>query len=288
MLASRGNAARGVRRRRIRRRTRSRGNAILQTCTAITSGRVAVQRLHVYREHLPSPHQRCLRANSRAAQGQPNSPTIPGPRTARIERRASSRCHGALVVGCPVHHHDYRRRSSPHRQAALGHAVCRALRRATFPTGEISAGVGGVSSICGNLHDDPDTTFALLFVDGDGCYEVLRREPMLASRLYAHHRFGPLTPAAVLCAIPTYHSIDAEADPRSLAVGPRHVRARQLPFLGQVHCHGTRLCQRTGRTVRDEEIGRTAFGLSAAAVAANRVTGGGRRPLRWKEVCCRS
>ena len=36
-----------------------------------------------------------------------------------------------------------------------------------------------------HLHDDPDTTFALLFVGGDGCYEVLRREPMLDSRLYA-------------------------------------------------------------------------------------------------------
>lgn len=66
-----------------------------------------------------------------------------------------------------------------------------------------------------HLHDDPDTTFALLFVGGDGCYE-LRREPMLDSRLYAHHRFAPLTPATVVKAIPTYHPIYAGADPAVL------------------------------------------------------------------------
>lgn len=44
-----------------------------------------------------------------------------------------------------------------------------------------------------HLHDDPDSRFALLFVGGDGCYEVLRREPVLDSRLYAHQRFAPLT-----------------------------------------------------------------------------------------------
>ena len=42
------------------------------------------------------------------------------------------------------------------------------------------------------LHDDPHTKFALLLVGGAGCWEVLRREPMLSSRLYEHLRFSPL------------------------------------------------------------------------------------------------
>ena len=33
-----------------------------------------------------------------------------------------------------------------------------------------------------HLHDHPHTRFALLYVGGDGCWEVLSREPMLASR----------------------------------------------------------------------------------------------------------
>jgi DNA transposition AAA+ family ATPase len=41
-----------------------------------------------------------------------------------------------------------------------------------------------------HLHDDSNTTFALLFVGGAGCYEVIRREPMLNSRMYAHVRFA--------------------------------------------------------------------------------------------------
>jgi len=67
-----------------------------------------------------------------------------------------------------------------------------------------------------HLYDDPDTHFALLFVGGDGCYEVLRREPMLDSRLYAHQRFTALTQAEVLTVIPGYHPIYTDADPTVL------------------------------------------------------------------------
>jgi hypothetical protein len=38
------------------------------------------------------------------------------------------------------------------------------------------------------FHDDAATAFGLVLVGGAGCYEVLRREPMLDSRLYAHRR----------------------------------------------------------------------------------------------------
>lgn len=117
-----------------------------------------------------------------------------------------------------------------------------------------------------HLHDDPDTTFALLFVGGDGCYEVLRREPMLDSRLYAHHRFTPLTPATVVKAIPTYHPIYADADPAVLRLVDDTCGHGNFRSWARFTCHATRLCQRTGRTVCDEEIARNAF----------RTLGGGR------------
>ena len=41
-----------------------------------------------------------------------------------------------------------------------------------------------------HLHDDPATRFALLFDGGDGCWEVLAREPMLRSRIYRRVAFA--------------------------------------------------------------------------------------------------
>ena len=66
-----------------------------------------------------------------------------------------------------------------------------------------------------HLHDDPVTRFGLLFVGGAGCSQVLHREPMLDSLVYAHLRFAPLTPTQVLQVIPVDHSVYAGVD-RSL------------------------------------------------------------------------
>lgn len=58
-----------------------------------------------------------------------------------------------------------------------------------------------------HLHDDPATRFALLLVGGDGCWEVLSREPMLRSRIYRRVRFEAMGPQTVLAVIPGYHAI---------------------------------------------------------------------------------
>jgi DNA transposition AAA+ family ATPase len=47
------------------------------------------------------------------------------------------------------------------------------------------------------FYDDPDTQLALLLVGGDGCWETISREPMLASRVYRQRRFGPFRSADV-------------------------------------------------------------------------------------------
>ena len=49
-----------------------------------------------------------------------------------------------------------------------------------------------------HLHDDPATRFGLLFDGGDGCWEVLAREPMLRSRIYRRVAFSPLSDSDVL------------------------------------------------------------------------------------------
>lgn len=68
-----------------------------------------------------------------------------------------------------------------------------------------------------HLHDHPDTRFALLLVGGDGCWEVLAREPMLRSRIYRRVRFAPMTLATVLEVIPRYHPVYAKTPPDVVA-----------------------------------------------------------------------
>jgi len=67
-----------------------------------------------------------------------------------------------------------------------------------------------------HLHDEPSTRFALLLVGGDGCWEVLSREPMLRSRIYRRVRFGAMSPQTVLAVIPNYHAIYHDVAPELL------------------------------------------------------------------------
>lgn len=116
-----------------------------------------------------------------------------------------------------------------------------------------------------HLHDDPDTRFALVFVGGDGCYEVLRREPMLDSRLYAHQRFGPLAPGEVLAAIPNYHPIYTDSDPAVLRLVDDTCGHGNFRAWARFTHHAGWLCIRTGRITCDEEIARNAFRMLGGA-----------------------
>ncbi|WP_245984914.1 ATP-binding protein [Streptomyces tateyamensis] len=57
------------------------------------------------------------------------------------------------------------------------------------------------------LWDDPATDIAVVFAGGDGCAKVLRREPMLASRVYIWQQAHPLTLPEVLATIPAFHPL---------------------------------------------------------------------------------
>jgi hypothetical protein len=110
-----------------------------------------------------------------------------------------------------------------------------------------------------HLHDEPTTTFALLFVGGAGCYEVLHREPMLDSRLYAHVRFAPLTPKQVLRVIPVYHGIYSGVDPTLITLVDQQCARGNFRTWAKFTQHALRFMERNERTSLDEEVARNVF-----------------------------
>lgn len=57
------------------------------------------------------------------------------------------------------------------------------------------------------LHDHISTRFSLLLVGGDGCWEVLSKEPMLRSRITRRVPFQPLSRLIIPTLIGGYHPI---------------------------------------------------------------------------------
>jgi len=115
-----------------------------------------------------------------------------------------------------------------------------------------------------HLHDDPSTRFALLLVGGDGCWEVLSREPMLRSRIYRRVRFGAMSAQTVLVVIPNYHAIYRDASPELLLlIDDRYAHGTFREWASftrsaQVLCHE----QREDRVT--QEIVDAVLGLQAA------------------------
>lgn len=113
------------------------------------------------------------------------------------------------------------------------------------------------------LHDDPDTQFGLLYVGGNGCWNVLSREPMLASRVWRRLAITPLERKMIPEAIRGYHPIYEQADDELLHyIDDRFAHGiwrNWACFSSTVHL----LAQRTARTHIDEEIVTNAFALHA-------------------------
>ncbi len=66
------------------------------------------------------------------------------------------------------------------------------------------------------LHDPHSTRFAMVLAGGNGCWETIRREPMLHSRVHEPVFFRPLSDQAVLETLPNYHTMFGQADPELL------------------------------------------------------------------------
>jgi hypothetical protein len=64
-----------------------------------------------------------------------------------------------------------------------------------------------------HLWDDKHTDIAVIFAGGDNCYRVLRREPMLASRIFIWQQFNRLTKTQIRTVIPAFHPVWATCPP---------------------------------------------------------------------------
>jgi DNA transposition AAA+ family ATPase len=118
-----------------------------------------------------------------------------------------------------------------------------------------------------HLHDDPDTRFGLLYVGGHGCWEVLSREPMLASRIWRRLAITPLQRDIVPEAIRGYHPMYEDADDELLHyIDDRFAHGiwrNWASFSATAHL----LAQRADRTAIDEEIITNAFALHGGGPA---------------------
>jgi DNA transposition AAA+ family ATPase len=114
-----------------------------------------------------------------------------------------------------------------------------------------------------HLHDDPATTFGLLFDGGDGCWEVLSREPMLHSRIYRRVAFEPLSDSDVIQLIPGYHPIYHDVAPELLLlINDLAANGRMRSWAAFTHT-AARLCTKSNRSPLSEQIARAALALLA-------------------------
>jgi len=119
-----------------------------------------------------------------------------------------------------------------------------------------------------HLSEDPRRRGAILLVGGDGCWEVLSREPMLRSRVFRRVVFAPLPSAEVVRVIGGYHRLyDGVAE---------HL----IRFVDDYCGHGNfrnwasftltalDLSAELGRDRLDEQVARNAFALLGGGVGA--------------------
>jgi hypothetical protein len=113
---------------------------------------------------------------------------------------------------------------------------------------------------------DPDTRFALLYVGGDGCWEVLSREPMLRSRVFRRLPFKPLDRADVPALIRRYHPIyHGVADELLLDVDDTYAHGTLRDWAAFTHTAAD-LCRESGRAGVDAAIAANAYTLLGGGV----------------------
>jgi type II secretory pathway predicted ATPase ExeA len=119
------------------------------------------------------------------------------------------------------------------------------------------------------LHDHPATRFALILEGGNNCWKVLRREPMLHSRIYRRVEFVPLTQAQVLRWMPTFHLLFEGAEPELLLFVDEHWARGNLRRWAAFTHTALSICQRHKLERCSEEVARNAFALLTGGGAAH-------------------
>lgn len=105
-----------------------------------------------------------------------------------------------------------------------------------------------------HLWDDPRTDIAIVFVGGGDCYRVLRREPMLSSRVYVWQEFRRMSREQVLDVIPAFHLVWAEVDPELLVYADVHAGHGNFRAWAKITAHVQTALRRLDRPVPDREV----------------------------------
>jgi DNA transposition AAA+ family ATPase len=116
------------------------------------------------------------------------------------------------------------------------------------------------------LHDHPHTRFGLILVGGDGCWEVLSREPMLRSRIFRRVNITPLTGGQVCELMGGFHPIYAGVEREVLLLVDDHFAHGNLRDWVSFTHSAAKLCAEHGRERLDAEIARNTFALHGGGV----------------------
>jgi hypothetical protein len=109
------------------------------------------------------------------------------------------------------------------------------------------------------LWDEPSTQLAIIFVGGEGCHTVLRREAMLSSRIFIWQHVTRLTPSEVLETIPLFHPVWADADPADITFADSRAAHGNFRAWARLTAHTRTALARTGRPRVDQDVLRWAF-----------------------------
>lgn len=118
------------------------------------------------------------------------------------------------------------------------------------------------------LRDHPHSRFAIILVGGDGCWEVLSREPMLRSRIFRRVNIGPLTSGQVCGLMGTFHAICADIDSDVFLFIDDHFAHGNLRDWASFTHTAAKLCTEHDRDRVDVEIARNAFALHGGGINA--------------------
>jgi len=115
------------------------------------------------------------------------------------------------------------------------------------------------------LHDHAQCEFALLFLGGNNCWEKLRAEPMLESRIFRRVNFRPMSTADVLRSMRVYHPMYELASDELIGRIDAHCRGIFRQW-AQVTTTIQDLHQRRGVDLIDRDLALAAAELVAVAI----------------------
>ena len=105
-----------------------------------------------------------------------------------------------------------------------------------------------------HLWDDRRTDIAIVFIGGGDCYRVLRREPMLSSRVYVWQEFRRMNPEQVLQVIPVFHPVWANTDPTDIAYVDTHAGHGNFRAWSKITAHTVTALARLDRPRPDRQV----------------------------------